>query len=306
MFTLAHLTDPHIGPLPEPGFRALMGKRLSGYLSWTKNRHRIHNMDILRALTEDMRAQQPDQIALTGDIVNISLPEEFSQARRWLDEFAPPERLSLVPGNHDAYVSMPYAHGLGKWQDYMSSNAEAAPFLPPEHQPFPWLRLFGNIAMIGLSSAEPTWPFVAGGHVGRRQFAILSELLAKLGAENFFRIVLIHHPPLPGFNSFRKGLWDAEELRSVLCTHGAELVLHGHNHRAMFSRLEGPGGPIAIAGAPSASARKSARHPAAGYYLFDIEQIDGSWHCSSRVRNLNEGHSGFVDGEALFSTLVYS
>lgn len=306
MFTLAHFTDPHIGPLPEPGWTELMGKRLSGYLSWTKNRHRIHSMDILKTLTDDMQAQNPDHIALTGDIVNISLAEEFRQAAAWLGTVATPERMSVVPGNHDAYVRLPYAKSLGLWRDYMRSNSAAQAFLTPGDKPFPWLRLFGKIAVIGLSSAQPTWPLIAGGSVGQRQLAALSTLLQRLGAEDYFRVVLIHHPPLPGNNSYRKGLWNAAELQAVFQRRSAELVLHGHNHRQMITLLDGPTGPIPIAGAPSASARQNGKKPSAGYYLFDIEQINGSWHCSNRVRNLTEDHSGFENGRELFPTLVYS
>ena len=306
MFTLAHFTDPHIGPLPEPSWQELVGKRLSGYLSWTKNRHRIHSMDILSALTNDIMAQKPDHIALTSDIINISLRADYRMAAAWMNTVAPPDLMSVIPGNHDAYVHMPFMEGLGLWQDYMSSDETAARFLNLGKYRFPWLRLFGKIALIGLSSAIPTWPFIAGGQVGERQLKTLSEALDKLGAEGFFRIILIHHPPLPGQNSRRKGLRDAEDLKEVLLAHGAELVQHGHNHKHMIRMLESPGGPIVIAGAPSASARKSGNRPSAGYFLFDIEQCDGSWHCGARIRNLNSDFSGFEDGGELFAPLVYS
>ena len=30
MFRLAHLSDPHVGPLPRPRLRELVGKRVTG------------------------------------------------------------------------------------------------------------------------------------------------------------------------------------------------------------------------------------------------------------------------------------
>jgi hypothetical protein len=39
VFTLAHLSDPHLAPLPATRLRDLAGKRAFGYLNWTRNRH---------------------------------------------------------------------------------------------------------------------------------------------------------------------------------------------------------------------------------------------------------------------------
>ena len=75
-FLIAHLSDAHIGPLPEPRARELIGKRLTGYLNW-KRRDRIHDMDVLTRLVADMRAHKPDHIMMTGDVLNIGLPAGF-------------------------------------------------------------------------------------------------------------------------------------------------------------------------------------------------------------------------------------
>jgi 3',5'-cyclic AMP phosphodiesterase CpdA len=79
-FTLAHLSDPHLAPLPVPSLRELIGKRVTGYLHWTRTRHNIHRREVLDALVTDLRAQRPDHIAVTGDLVNIALEAEFAPA----------------------------------------------------------------------------------------------------------------------------------------------------------------------------------------------------------------------------------
>src|SRR5664279_4271725 len=84
-FTLAHLSDPHLPPLPAPRWRDLLGKRALGYLNWTRNRHKYHRRDVLDALVADMQAQAPDHIAVTGDLVNLALEAEFGPARAWLE-----------------------------------------------------------------------------------------------------------------------------------------------------------------------------------------------------------------------------
>src|SRR5260370_26893647 len=85
MFTLAHLSDPHLAPLPTPRLAELASKRLLGYLNWLRKRTAIHRAEGVDALVADLRSQAPDHIAVTGDLVNIALDAEFSQARTWLD-----------------------------------------------------------------------------------------------------------------------------------------------------------------------------------------------------------------------------
>ena len=82
----------------------LVGKRAFGYLNWTRNRHKFHSRDVLDALVSDMRAQTPDHIAVTGDLVNLALEAEFAPSRAWLESIGPPDLVTVIPGNHDAYV----------------------------------------------------------------------------------------------------------------------------------------------------------------------------------------------------------
>src|SRR6266851_2907134 len=101
-FTLAHLSDPHLPPLPSPRLRDLAGKRALGYLHWKRNRQKVHKRDVLDALVADMQAQRPDHIAVTGDLVNLALEAEFAPARAWLDSVGASDRVTVIPGNHDA------------------------------------------------------------------------------------------------------------------------------------------------------------------------------------------------------------
>ena len=71
MTVLAHLSDPHIGPLPRASMRELFSKRALGFVNWHRRRKAIHRMDTLTDLVADLKAQMPDQIALTGDIAEF-------------------------------------------------------------------------------------------------------------------------------------------------------------------------------------------------------------------------------------------
>ncbi len=83
-FTLAHLSDPRLPPLPVPRASELLGKRALGYLNWTRNRHLYHRRDVLDVLVSDLRTQVPGHIAITGDLVNLALEAEFAPAQAWL------------------------------------------------------------------------------------------------------------------------------------------------------------------------------------------------------------------------------
>jgi len=108
--------------------------------------------------------------------------------------------------------------------------------------------------------------------------AALAGVLADLKRENLFRVVLIHHPPVSEIAAYKR-LVDAADLLRVVASHGAELVLHGHNHVHELHWLPGPNGRIPSVGVSSASgAPGRARHPGA-YNLYRISGEPGAWRC---------------------------
>jgi 3',5'-cyclic AMP phosphodiesterase CpdA len=283
MFTLAQLSDVHLAPLPAPRLHELMTKRAFGYLNWQRRRFQ-HQREVLDRLVADMLAQEPDHVAVTGDLVNIALPAEFIQARRWLEGLGGPDAITVIPGNHDAYVPFFRNPGVRQWLPYMLPN-EAGERFERSKSGFPFVRLFGEIALICLSSARPTIPGLASGWLGWRQISRLGPILDTLGREGLCRVVLIHHPPLPGMTPWQRALHDAGAMRKVLMQHGAELVLHGHNHRAMYEVLETASGPAPIVGAPSASLSSEDPAKHAGYNLFRIARGgNGNWRIGRMFR----------------------
>ena len=108
MFVLAHLSDPHLAPLPTPNPIELLSKRGLGYLNWLRKRRRIHRPDVLAAIVADLKLQGADHVAITGDLLNLSLTAEFARSRNWLDALGPSRDVTFVPGNHDSYVRAPH------------------------------------------------------------------------------------------------------------------------------------------------------------------------------------------------------
>jgi 3',5'-cyclic AMP phosphodiesterase CpdA len=281
-FTLAHLSDPHLAPLPAASLRELIGKRATGYLHWTRTRHKIHRREVLDALVADLQAQRPDHIAVTGDLVNIALEAEFAPARSWLQSVGTPDHVTVVPGNHDAYARATQRRFAEIWRDYLRGDGA----LTADPITFPFLRRRGPLALIGVSSAVPTPPFMATGWLGQAQLDALDGILSQLSSKQAFRVLLIHHPLRS--DSRHKRLTDSDELLALLKRHGVDLILHGHDHIHSTVWFDGPRGRIPAIGAPSASALAHGHYPAAAYNLFAIERDADAWRCEQTVRGFGD------------------
>lgn len=268
--TIAHLTDVHLGPIAGFSPRYWNVKRLLGYANWLRNRRGAYQAAVLDRIVADLKAQAPDHIAVTGDLVNIGLPQEHINALSWVEGLGDPQLVSVIPGNHDIYSRLRRDPGTERWSSYMASCAQGSAHAG-NGGGFPFVRMLGAVAIIGVNSAVPTPPLVASGRLGQAQLARLGGVLERLGRDGMFRLVLIHHPPLPSQAGRFRGLEDAGDLAAVLSRHGAELVLHGHNHHNMLAWCVTGAGPVPVVGAPSAAlGRHHKGEPLARYNLYRI------------------------------------
>lgn len=284
-FTLVHLSDVHLSPITGFHARHWNAKRALGFLNWQRGRRRVHLRSVAERLAADALAQAPDHIAVTGDLANLGLPGEYAAALEWLKALGEPERVSVVPGNHDIYTGrLGGASCLDSWAPYMR-NSES--WKRDEAVRFPYVRTQGPVALIGLNSAVPTPPFVAAGELGRAQLEQFALCLERLAEAKFIRVVLIHHPPLPGLAPPRRALQDAAAFSDVLDRYGAELVLHGHNHREMLSWRAHSGRGVPVLGVSSASSAHAHKdEPLARYYLLRIKRDEGAVHIHCETRGL--------------------
>ena len=296
-FTLAHLSDLHLSFLKDVKLRELLNKRIFGYLKWQLRRRAEHRREVLDALLQNLRHTTPDHIAVTGDLTHLGLPREFREARNLLQSIGSPSQVTVIPGNHDTYVSTDWNSTFAFWTDYMLSDEAhlEAKAGTGGHTTFPSLRVRGIAALIGVSTARPSAPFLAVGSVGQVQLLKLGKILVEMGKQRLCRILLIHHPPVDGTVSWRKRLTDASVLRSVLDQQGVELILHGHAHRSSFNHLETTAGTVPAIGVPSTSALGRTFSRRARYHLYKFKANPRGWEMVVTIMCYSARQQAFIE-----------
>ena len=262
MYRIAHISDLHIPPLPRVSLRQLLGKRILGLISWHYKWKNEHQQSVLDALQTHLAEINPDHICITGDITFTTLPAEADKAADWISQLGNSQQISLVPGNHDAYVPGALNYALEKWSPWIQDDEGRAGF--------PYLHRRGPVDIVGLSSAVASPPAISLGRIGQAQLDLTEALLTSIKADRRPSLLLIHHPPQDGAASPRRALADRKKLQELLARLPVDLVLHGHLHYPICATLDGPTGPIPVLGAASASTigkRKSVAH----YHLIEIE-----------------------------------
>jgi 3',5'-cyclic AMP phosphodiesterase CpdA len=262
-FIFAHLSDPHLTSLRNIRVRDLLNKRALGYLSWRLHRRFEYRGEVLAALVRDLHCIRPEHIIITGDLTHLGLPCEFLEVKKWLHLLGPPSQVTVIPGNHDAYIATDWAHTFVHWLEYMVSDAgqDCVGKKLDTRTLFPSLRIRRETAFIGLSSVRPSKPFFALGSVGQIQLQKLGHILAQTGRQGLFRIVMIHHPPQPG----------------IVTT---------------------PAGHAPAIGVPSASATSRKSGYSAQYNIYSLSQNAYGWEITIEVRGYAPKEGRFiVEGE---------
>ena len=281
-FCFAHLTDPHLTLLANVRCKQLLNKRLLGYLSWQTKRRHHHLPSILSALINDMRTVNPDHVVITGDLTQIGLPEEFDQVANWLPTVGAAEQVTVIPGNHETYVRSDWQSTFAKWHDYLASDNTLSDHARLE---FPTLRIRKQIAFIGVNSAYPSAPFLATGKLGNQQLIRLEQLLEQTRQQGLFRVVLIHHPPIPGITKWRKRLLDANHFQQLIQQFGAELVLYGHTHKTEYRKLNTASSTTPVISVASASFSSDTAARRASYSVFRVSKCpSGHWKLTKQLR----------------------
>lgn len=264
-----HCSDIHLFDLAGTWPHEFLNKRMTGAVNLLMKRRRRHDDRRFEAIKQAAVDLGADRLIITGDLTNLSLRSEFRKVAASLAAAGLP--VTVIPGNHDAYVRS--AHEGGWFQEHLGA------FMPEScstHGGFPFVeRAHPGVAFIGVSSAVPTPPMIATGRVGAAQLEALGEALDACAAEGRLRVVLIHHPPVDGVSKPKHDLLDRADFAAVIAAHGAELVLHGHEHRELHTALSGPDKEVPVYGVPAGTSIDARAGREGGFACFDL--VDGAF-----------------------------
>jgi 3',5'-cyclic AMP phosphodiesterase CpdA len=211
-----------------------------------------------------------DVVAVSGDFAQRARAGEFQRAAVFLRDLRRPQSgqpipaLIVVPGNHDvAWWFAPLGIGqrrrlYEKYQRYIASDLE------------PVLQLPG-VTFVGLNSAAGvdwhtlTWNprdvSVQGG-LRRSQIERAADILSRAPASDA-RVIVMHHNPLRGEISGRRGLVRSDEALQAFASMKVDLILCGHDHQEAAARVEHAGQGVVVSTAGTISSRARGGRPAA-------------------------------------------
>lgn len=285
---IAQFGDIHLSfdgaVFPPIGLKEVRLKRALSMSSWVLKRSRHYRREIADVVMEDVVAAGPDIFACVGDVTNFGLESEFVAFADWFRSKGLPEGL-LVPGNHDAMVSESHVRKRLALRPWLGSKV-----LQPQRVS---VMVRDRVALVGVNTACPTGPFQAWGVIGRSERESLRQTLVELGRRGLCRVVVMHHPPLPGERS--RGLRCWQDFRNIVNECGAELVLYGHEHERSLSRI--PMTSVSVLGCPSASrlwkrgagtedkVRRMRFNP--GWNLITISDVGTGWKVDVEARSFD-------------------
>lgn len=275
-----HVSDIHLLDLRGVRPWDYFNKRITGRVNLLRRRH-LHDERIFDAAVAKARELAVDRLVVTGDLTNLSLPSEFDHVAAKLAAAGLP--VTVIPGNHDAYVK-------GVWRAGLFERTFAA-FMHGERdgEAYPFLQRHGDVALVGVSTAVPTPPLDATGEIGESQLARLEHMLRKAGDEKLCRVVLVHHPVVEGTAKPHHRLRDLAAFDAVIARAGAELILHGHEHHRIDATLPGPAGDVPVHGIGSSTSTSQRPGHEAALSVYDASRTGIHrelyvWNASTFVR----------------------
>ncbi len=196
MLTLLQVSDLHFGPpyLPRVG-------------------------DALLRIAPSLRA---DAVIVSGDVTQRATPEQFRDARSFIDQLPRLPRLA-IPGNHDVPLFRVWerlSDPLGEYRRHIGPDCDQV------------LELDGAV-IVALNTTAPHRT-IARGQVTGQQIEFTRHALAKapLGAA---RVLVAHHHFVGAPDQLRdRNMLGGRRAMKAFIEMGVDVILGGHLHRAFI------------------------------------------------------------------------
>ncbi len=198
MRSIFHISDVHFGP--------------------------PHLPRVSEGVLELIDERRPDLVVLSGDLTQRARPDQFQQARRFVDRIPVPTL--VVPGNHDVPL-------FRFWERIFTPFGAYRRFFSRELEP---VYRDDELLVVGVNTAfNWTWK---DGRITLGRLLEVGELL-EATPESVFKVVVAHHHliPPPNFGTQRV-LTNAYEAIDLFSSCGVDLILSGHLHQAYIGNSE--------------------------------------------------------------------
>jgi Icc protein len=225
MTKVAHLSDLH---LLEDGHEARRGeaRRRLAYISLGRPYEPAERRKRAAAALAASKRSGADHLVVTGDLTEDGVVAQFAILAELLDASGwAPHRVTLIPGNHDAYaVGDAWALALaGPLASYRATSTLGAP-----------VRLPG-LTILPLSTSLAQHYTRSSGGLQAGALAAAEDAAAESRRSGEALVLAMHHPPrrnpLPPLQ-WIDGFRDHVALGALLGAHDHVHVLHGHTHLA--------------------------------------------------------------------------
>ena len=202
--------------------------------------------------------EQPDAVAVTGDITQSGRRREFEAAKAWLEAIRAP--LICTPGNHDTPYWDMIARVAWPFRRYDAFVGPAA----IEQLAAPGLFIAAINTARGVQP-RANW---SKGQVQRRD--VLGACARLAGAKDALKVAICHHPLMEVTGGPMSGLvWGGAAAARLLAEGGADLILTGHVHMPFAHPLAFADGRSYSVGASTLSLRE--RGSPAGFNLIEAD-----------------------------------
>lgn len=230
--------------------------------------------ELLEPLRRTVIELDPHVVVVSGDLTQRAKPDQFRQARAYLDSLPGPR--VVVPGNHDVplyNVFQRFFQPLAKYKRFIHEDLEPA-FVDAE------------IAVVGINTARSL--VFKGGRINEEQVERVRARLCDL-PEEMTKIVVTHHPfdAPEGSGEEHQIVGRAAMAMRTLARCGADVLLSGHlhasdtGHSAERYRIEGYSALVVQAGTATSTRvrgesnsfnalRVEPRHIAVDEYSWDM------------------------------------
>ncbi len=235
---IIHISDFHFTKLTANPLR-LFPKRIFSHLNWLLRRKKEFDetqVENLPALFEDLNV---DLVLFGGDFSSSSMPEEFKQAKTFVQRIKSP--WIAIPGNHDQYTVRSYQK-----KRFFESFANKKPDLASlKKEGVEAHKISKRWWVVAMDTAKPTCITSSEGTFSKALEAQLEHLLGQIPKDD--KIILLNHYPFFAQEDPKKALKRGEHLEKLLRRHSnISLYLHGHTHRHSIADLRPDGLPIVL------------------------------------------------------------